>query len=171
MKTAITIKENNFESEIDHHFARCSYFAIFDSETGSIEFMPNPGKDLIEDAGPATVQLLKLKNVARVVSGDFGQKVKPLLDSSLIQMIIVRNITLTVSDIILFLTGKKGKVMPKMDKTGPDGKGGGTGRGLGRCGKASQDEKNEQLGKGMKQKRKVGGGQGKGKRLQSGSGK
>ena len=55
--------------------------------------------------------------------------------------------------------------MPKMNGTGPDGKGPKTGRGLGRCKKSSPDDINEKLGKGMGTRRKSGGGKGKGKRL------
>jgi len=58
--------------------------------------------------------------------------------------------------------------MPKMNGTGPDGKGPKTGRGLGRCRKTSQEEISSDLGKGMGKRRKTGGGTGKGKRLQGG---
>lgn len=55
-------------------------------------------------------------------------------------------------------------IMPHLDGSGPEGKGPKTGRGLGKCKKASPDKK-ELLGKGMGKKRKSGGGEGKGKRL------
>jgi len=55
--------------------------------------------------------------------------------------------------------------MPKMNGTGPEGKGSKTGRGLGKCKKTSPEELNEKLGKGMGKRRKSGGGEGKGKRL------
>jgi predicted Fe-Mo cluster-binding NifX family protein len=171
MKTAIAAMGNKFESSVDMHFARCTYFVILDHASGSIEFLPNPNVDKAEDAGVATVGLLQARNVQKVVAGDFGAKVKPLLDSLQIQMIVVRQASLTVNDIIKLLTGKKSEVMPKMDGTGPDGKGAGTGRGMGRCKKASQNEKLEQLGKGLGKKRQTGGGQGKGQRLQGSSGK
>jgi hypothetical protein len=58
--------------------------------------------------------------------------------------------------------------MPRLDGTGPDGKGPGTGRKLGRCSDATSEEKIQKLGKGMGRKRNSGGGQGKGKRLKSG---
>ncbi len=58
--------------------------------------------------------------------------------------------------------------MPKLDGTGPEGKGAGTGRKLGKCSKISDDEKAKQLGKGMGKRRKVGGGKGKGNRSNSG---
>ena len=54
--------------------------------------------------------------------------------------------------------------MPKMNGTGPEGKGSKTGRGLGKCKKSSSD-KNEKIGTGMGKKRKSGGGEGRGKRL------
>ena len=56
--------------------------------------------------------------------------------------------------------------MPQLDNKGPDGKGPGTGRGLGRCKKDKKTDL-EQLGKGLGQKRHSGGGEGKGQRLKS----
>lgn len=64
--------------------------------------------------------------------------------------------------------------MPKMNHSGPEGKGPLTGRGLGRCRKPSNqtpETEKYQLGKGMGLKRKSGSGEGKGKRLQYGDNK
>jgi len=58
--------------------------------------------------------------------------------------------------------------MPKLDGTGPDGKGAGTGRKLGKCENLSEEEKKQRMGKGMGVRRKVGGGKGKGNRSNSG---
>lgn len=55
--------------------------------------------------------------------------------------------------------------MPKLNGTGPDGKGPKTGRGLGKCEKRSFEEKLQKLGEGQGKRRKSGGGKGKGKRL------
>jgi len=55
-----------------------------------------------------------------------------------------------------------------MDGTGPEKKGKGTGRRLGRCRSASSEEVAEKLGKGQGMRRQAGGGKGKGKRLRSG---
>lgn len=57
--------------------------------------------------------------------------------------------------------------MPKMDHTGPEGKGPRTGRKLGKCAKESNDTAAGKLGVGMGKKRKDGCGEGKGKRLRS----
>jgi len=56
--------------------------------------------------------------------------------------------------------------MSKLDGTGPEGKGSQSGRKMGKCSKATDNEKLQQLGKGMGKKRHSGGGVGKGKRLQ-----
>jgi hypothetical protein len=56
--------------------------------------------------------------------------------------------------------------MPKLDKTGPEGKGPETGRGLGECKEGPLKELIRGLGRGMGKRRKSGGGEGRGKRLQ-----
>jgi len=56
--------------------------------------------------------------------------------------------------------------MPKLNGTGPEGKGSGSGRKLGECNK-SDEEKLQKLGKGMGKRRKSGGGKGKGERLKT----
>lgn len=59
--------------------------------------------------------------------------------------------------------------MPKLDGTGPEGDGFLSGRNLGNCSKATNDEKLQKLGKGMGKKRNSGGGKGNGKRLKTGN--
>ena len=58
--------------------------------------------------------------------------------------------------------------MPKLDGTGPEGKGKGTGRGLGKCSDATDKEKLDKLGKGMGKKRNSCSEGGRGKRLAAG---
>jgi hypothetical protein len=57
--------------------------------------------------------------------------------------------------------------MPNLDGTGPEGKGGKTGRKLGNCVETDQSTLLERLGTGLGLKRRVGGGNGKGKRIRS----
>ncbi len=59
--------------------------------------------------------------------------------------------------------------MPRLDKTGPEGQGPLSGRGLGRCSKTADKEKMEQLGRGMALRRQSGGGKGQGKRFRDGN--
>ena len=61
--------------------------------------------------------------------------------------------------------------MPRMDHTGPEGKGPRTGRRLGRCKKKPAEEpvsSPHELGKGMGMRRRSGGGKGMGRRMKSG---
>lgn len=57
--------------------------------------------------------------------------------------------------------------MPKLDKTGPEGKGPKSGRKLGLGTNLDNDKLSEKLGKGLGLRRKSGGGKGRGKRLKS----
>ncbi|MPQ46835.1 hypothetical protein GCQ56_07390 [Marinifilum sp. N1E240] len=58
--------------------------------------------------------------------------------------------------------------MPKLNGKGPEGKGSGTGRKLGKCSSDDMKTKLEKLGEGLGLKRKSGCGLGRGKRLKSG---
>ncbi len=100
MKVAITSTGNSPESKIDQRFGRCSYFAIYDSENKGIEFLPNPNKEAQEGAGPASVQLVASRNVQKIISGEFGIKIKSLLDSLKIQMIMIKEPEKTIQEII-----------------------------------------------------------------------
>jgi len=91
MKIAITSTGNTLESALDFSFGRCSFFVIYNTESRALEFIPNPNKDLEEGAGPASVQLVASKNVTKIISGEFGMKIKPLLDSMKIQMIVIKD--------------------------------------------------------------------------------
>ncbi|PIE88070.1 MAG: dinitrogenase iron-molybdenum cofactor biosynthesis protein [Bacteroidetes bacterium] len=103
MKVAITSTGNRLESSIDPRFGRCAFFAIHDLETGSTEFLPNPNKNATNGAGPASVKFVADHRVAKIVSGEFGMKIKSILDSLSIQMISVKDHAKTVEEIITML--------------------------------------------------------------------
>ena len=103
MKVTISSTGDNLESKIDQRFGRCAYFVIYDTESKAIEYIPNPNKDLEEGAGKAAVKLLSTRNVQKIISGEFGIKIKPLLDSLKIQMIVIQNQSLRIKDIIEML--------------------------------------------------------------------
>ena len=100
MKIAITSKGNGLDSKIDPRFGRCSFFVIYDTETKGMEFLPNPNKDAQEGAGPAAVQLVASRNAVKIISGEFGIKIKSLLDSLKIQMIVQKDPVKSSQDII-----------------------------------------------------------------------
>lgn len=103
MKIAITSTGNTLDSTIDSRFGRCSYFVIYDTELKSVEFIPNPNKDNDSGAGPASVQFLASRNVEKIVSGEFGLKIKSLIDSLKIQMIVIQDSSKTIKQIIELL--------------------------------------------------------------------
>ncbi len=103
MKIAITSSGNTLDSKIDTRFGRCQFFVIYDTETKGIEFIPNPGKDALEGAGPAAVQFAASRDVKKIISGEFGFKVKSLLDSLKIQMIVLKEPEKRIEDILNML--------------------------------------------------------------------
>ncbi|MGQ9621612.1 MAG: NifB/NifX family molybdenum-iron cluster-binding protein [Bacteroidales bacterium] len=103
MKVAITSSGNSLESKIDQRFGRCEYFVIYDTETGDVEIIPNSSKDVSEGAGPASVQFVAARNVKKIISGEFGIKVKALLDSLKVQMIILKDSEKTIREVIKML--------------------------------------------------------------------
>jgi predicted Fe-Mo cluster-binding NifX family protein len=100
MKVAITSNGKSLESKLDQRFGRCVCFIIYDTETKGTEFLPNPNKDAQEGAGPASVQLVASRNVQKIISGEFGIKIKPLLDSLKIQMIVLKQPEKSIKEII-----------------------------------------------------------------------
>ena len=103
MKIAMASNGNTLESTIASSFGRCAWFIIYDTENGAMEFIPNPNKDMEEHAGQAAVELITSRNVSKIISGEFGNRIKPLLDSLNIQMIVVKDSAKTISHIIKLL--------------------------------------------------------------------
>lgn len=103
MKVAITSSGNSLESKLDQRFGRCSFFVIYDTETKGMEFIPNPNKDAQEGAGPASVQLVASRNVNKIISGEFGIKIKSLIDSLKIQMIALKDSDKSINEVIEML--------------------------------------------------------------------
>lgn len=103
MRVAITSQGNSLESKLDQRFGHCKYFVIYDKQTGALEIIPNPYNEAEEQAGILSVKLLSSKNVSKIISGEFGIKVKPVLDSLKIQMIIYKKENVAIGEIIEML--------------------------------------------------------------------
>jgi len=115
MKVAITSTGNSIESTIDTRFGRCAYFFIYDIENKVMEFIPNSNTDIEEGAGTASVQFIASRNVTKIISGEFGIKIKSILDCLKIQMIVLKNPDKKIKEIIEMLHHYKDKAMPKTD--------------------------------------------------------
>ncbi len=103
MKIAITSTGNSLESHLDQRFGRCDFFVIYDTETKAMEYIPNPNKESQEGAGPASVRIVASRKVSKIISGEFGIKIKSILDSLKIQMIIFKEPDKKIKDIIEIL--------------------------------------------------------------------
>lgn len=106
MKVAITSTGNSPESALDSRFGRCSYFVVYDTESQATEFIPNPNKENVEGAGPASVNLVASRGVSKVISGEFGAKVKSIFDSLQIQLVVLNEPEKKISEIIDLLNHK-----------------------------------------------------------------
>ncbi len=100
MKIAITSLEDNVESLVDRRFARCNYFAIYDTGTGVCEFVRNPGGEQMGGAGISAVNMIREREVKKVVSGEFGINVKSMFDQLQVQLISLPDQTKTINQII-----------------------------------------------------------------------
>ena len=107
MKVAIASTGNTLESNIDSSFGRCAWLIIINTEDGGMEFIPNTNRDMEEHAGRTAVELVATRNVEMIVSGEFGAKIKPLLDSMHIQMVVIEDSEKRVSDIIALLNNRR----------------------------------------------------------------
>lgn len=86
MKIAITSEGMSTDSLLDSRFGRCTAFAIYDTETKDLNFIENPNKSADEGAGPASVSVVANQGVKRIISGEFGFKIKGLLNDLKIEM-------------------------------------------------------------------------------------
>jgi predicted Fe-Mo cluster-binding NifX family protein len=100
MRIAITSTSNHSEALIDPRFGRCAYFAIYDTDTSELVFLPNPAKDADSAAGPAAVRFAVGQKVNKIISGHFGNKVTPLLEKLGIETQIEENEQKTIQTII-----------------------------------------------------------------------
>jgi predicted Fe-Mo cluster-binding NifX family protein len=107
MKIAITSTGNSPDANIDSRFGRCSFFVIYDTNDQSTEFIPNPNKESVEGAGPASANLIASRGVEKIISGEFGTKVKGIFDSLQIQLVVLNDTDKKISDIINIINNQK----------------------------------------------------------------
>lgn len=100
MKYAITSIEENIKSRCSSHFGRAEYFAIYDTNNDSLEFIENPYRNFHKRAGPSVVKLLSTMNVKIAVSAEFGERIKNVFESMKIGMIIISDKNKTIEEIV-----------------------------------------------------------------------
>ena len=102
MIVAITSSGNNENSLVDQRFGRCAFFALYNTESKELEFVKNENQNAEEGAGPASVAFVANKKVEKIISGEFGYKIKGMLNDLNIQMVMLKQ-QKTVKEIIHLL--------------------------------------------------------------------
>ena len=102
MKVAITSSGSTADSLLDQRFGRCAYFAIYDTDSKDLSFIENPNLNAAEGAGPASVSLVANQKVSKIISGEFGFKIKGMLNDLHIQMVMLKE-EKTIADIVAML--------------------------------------------------------------------
>lgn len=105
MIVALSTDQNNLDSAVSHHFGRCVYFCLFDTDTHKSYFRENPGKNN-DKAGCIATEFLIKEGVNVSVAGHFGSNVIDLFRKANIQMVIPEA-NKTITDIINLIKKEK----------------------------------------------------------------
>jgi predicted Fe-Mo cluster-binding NifX family protein len=103
MKIAIASNGNNVKATISEKFARCPYFAIYDTQTFALSFVENTFRAIGENAGLEVVQYLHAQAVKRIISCEFGPKARRITDELKIQLVVFPNEKNTIAEITALL--------------------------------------------------------------------
>jgi len=88
MRVAVSATEVDYNvAGVDPRFGRCSYFIIYDTETGEWFSYPNPAKDAVGGAAIRAVEFLKGMGVEVVITGNLGPNAVSSLSSAGIRAI------------------------------------------------------------------------------------
>lgn len=87
MKICVTAYSNDYDSQIDPRFGRCSFFVFVDPDSMRIEITPNMASGASGGAGIQAAQVLVNKNVDVLITGNVGPKAFGALSSSGIKII------------------------------------------------------------------------------------
>lgn len=120
MKIALSSSGKNLGSSLDLRFGRCSYFIIYDLETGQFKTVDNKGQSSSGGAGIAAAQQLIDESVETVITGNVGPNAHELLISSNIK--IYKGDNILCKDLIKAY--KEGK-LTEIKEAGPAHHGGG----------------------------------------------
>lgn len=80
MKVAMSVQEQSSESKVDQRFGRCNAFAILDTESGNLEFVPNQEKD--KGSGINAANTVLKYNPDAVIVGNIGPKAFQVLSKA-----------------------------------------------------------------------------------------
>ncbi len=87
MIVCITATGNSVDAEVDPRFGRCSYFAFYDTESGSIEFVENQWKEAMGGAGIQAAQFVVQRGAKKVITGRVGPNAERVLNEAGVEII------------------------------------------------------------------------------------
>lgn len=87
MKIAVASAGQEKNAAINDQAGRAPFFLIFDDKGRFLEALDNPARDQSRRAGPSAALFLAGKEVTLVISEDFGDKMKQVLDEHHIQYV------------------------------------------------------------------------------------
>ena len=70
MKIAISSQEKDLTSEVDPRFGRCTYFVLYDSESGEHEVIENQGVNESIGSGIEKARFISNLNVQEILKGN-----------------------------------------------------------------------------------------------------
>ena len=135
MKVAVSAISGSLDAQIDPRFGRCQYFVIVETETMSLEVLPNPGQGASSGAGIQAGQTMAKQGVQAVLTGNVGPNAFQVLSQAGIR--ILTGVSGTVREAVERF--KSGQLQETTAPTSPMhfgtgggvGMGGGGGRGMG----------------------------------------
>ena len=133
MKIAVSATATNLSAQVDPRFGRCQYFVIADLETNEVEGMVNTSAAAAGGAGISAAQMIVIKGVEAVLTGNCGPNAHQVLSSAGIKM--VTGVSGKIGDVIeeyklgTYSVAKEPNVANHFGTNA--GSGGGTGMGIG----------------------------------------
>ena len=101
MKTIITSIGNTINSQFDLRFGRAEWYCLFDDNNiKSVEFFKNEYANNTKNSGIKNAKKLIDLKVEKIISGEFGEKTKIMLDNANIQIVIINNHNYTINNIL-----------------------------------------------------------------------
>jgi len=88
MKYAISCTSDAIDSPLSDVFARCDYFAIWNSETDGLTFVANPFSVREEHVGKEVLNFLVDLEIQRIIATSFGTKVQNMVEGLNLQLIV-----------------------------------------------------------------------------------
>ena len=87
MRIAVSASGPSLDAEVDPRFGRCRYFIIVDPENMEFEMMENSGALVGGGAGIATAQMISVRGVEAVLTGNCGPNAFQVLSAAGIKVV------------------------------------------------------------------------------------